>query len=75
MAGVIDEKGVQWEHCCGCGGMFRMDALGYEKPTAKFQFGRDLCVVCVDAGIRNRSIRFRNIRPAATWKRVEVSAR
>lgn len=75
MAGVIDSKGQQWEHCGDCGEFRRFpQALGYEKPTAKWQYGRMLCVKCVDRGIKRGEILFENVVPAPTWKTVEVDA-
>lgn len=67
MAGVIDERGVQWERCSCCAKWVRLDNLGYEQPTEQHEHGRDLCVQCVDAGIKNGSIEFDNIDPAAAW--------
>ncbi len=71
MSGVID-NGVQWEHCNGDGKFFRLDDLGYEKPSKKFKYGRMLCVKCVDAGIRSGIIDFNDIVPAKTWEMVVV---
>jgi hypothetical protein len=74
MSGVIDDKGQQWEHCHGCHGFFRFpQALGYEKPNTKFPYGRMLCVVCVDKGLRARTIKFRSITPAPEWQQVRVT--
>ena len=73
MAGVIDENGIQWERCNCCGRFVRLeDDMGYEYPSAKHPYGRDLCVNCVDAGIRNGSIEFDTIRPASSWQTYEV---
>jgi len=46
MAGVIDSKGVQWEHCGECRKWVRFDQLWYEHPTEKHKHGRDLCSNC-----------------------------
>lgn len=57
MSGVIDENGVQWEHCHGClgegtpdyserGKWVRIDDLVYERPSIEFPYGRDLCWEC-----------------------------
>lgn len=68
MSGVIDDKGQQWEHCNGCGAFVKFPQnLGYEKPTKAHSCGRDLCVKCVDLGIRGGKIKFRNIVPASSW--------
>lgn len=68
MSGVIDHKGQQWEHCCGCGKLVRFPQnLGYEVPTPAYEYGRDLCVECVDSGIRSGAVRFENINPAPEW--------
>jgi NAD-dependent SIR2 family protein deacetylase len=71
MSGVIDENGVQWERCNGCGKHVRLDDLGYEKPSKKFPYGRDLCVECADTFIRDGSVLFKNIQPARSWRVVE----
>lgn len=72
MSGVIDSKGQQWEHCGCCGKFIKFPQnLGYEKPTAKWKYGRDLCVSCVDTGIRAGEIEFENIIPAPSWQVTE----
>jgi hypothetical protein len=70
--GVIDERGVQWEHCNVCGKMVRLDNLGTVLGIA----GKpclDICVACVDAGLRARRWRFKQIIPAAEWQRKLVT--
>lgn len=45
MSGVIDEKG-QWEKCHQCLKWVLIQELLYEKPSAKYTCGRDLCEDC-----------------------------
>jgi hypothetical protein len=47
MSGVIDSSGQQWEHCNGCTKFVRIQELGYEQPSHKFRYGRDLCPDCL----------------------------
>lgn len=68
MSGVIDDNGVQWEHCNDCGKFVRLTNLGYLKPSEAYPHGKDLCVRCVDAGIQGRQYLFHNIVPASSWK-------
>jgi hypothetical protein len=74
MSGVVDHNNQQWEHCMACGDFkkFPQD-LGHEKPTTHHTYGRMLCVTCVDKGLRNRTIKFRSIIPAPSWKQVMVT--
>jgi len=65
MAGVIDDRGVQWERCNACASWVAYDNLGYEVPTAAHPHGRD-------SGIRTGSVLFDNVRPAARWQTYEV---
>jgi hypothetical protein len=75
MSGVIDNKGQQWEHCDGCYEFKRFPQdLGHEKPTDKWQYGRMLCVKCVDRGIKAGETLFENVIPASSWEVVEVDA-
>lgn len=67
MSGVVDEHGQQWEHCNACGASVKLQQLGYEKPSTQHPYGRDLCVTCVDHGIRSGTIQFDAIVPAPTW--------
>lgn len=67
MSGVIDPDGTQWEHCNCCGKFVKIDNLGYQKPSAKWPHGRDLCVKCVDTLIQSREVKFRDISPARGW--------
>jgi hypothetical protein len=46
MSGVVDKNGVQWERCNGCAGWVNINQLRYEKPSEKYQYGRDLCPRC-----------------------------
>ena len=69
MSGVVDNNGQQWEHCGDCYTFIRFPQnLGYEKPTKTWEYGRMLCVSCVDKGIRAGEIEFENIRPAPEWR-------
>lgn len=69
MAGVIDDNGVQWERCNGCGSWKRLDNLGYLQPTEQQPNGLDLCVDCVDTLIQTRIVKFKQIDPASSWVR------
>lgn len=62
MSGVIDGAGVQWEHCSACHKFVRIENLGYEPPSATYEYGRDLCITCVNAHPDIESI-----QPAASW--------
>lgn len=69
MSGVIDKHG-QWEHCNECGKFVLIQHLGYliderKRPT------KDICVQCVDKGIRNGSILFKQVVPADSWIQTE----
>ncbi|MGV0986778.1 MAG: hypothetical protein ACOYB2_19700 [Limnohabitans sp.] len=46
MSGVIDENGVQWEHCNVCGAFVRIEELLYEDPTPAHPYGLDVCPTC-----------------------------
>jgi formylmethanofuran dehydrogenase subunit E len=48
MSGVIDSKGVQWEHCNHCGDFVPLPELAYEHSSPAFKHGRMLCIVCVN---------------------------
>lgn len=48
MSGVIDENGVQWEHCAVCGEFVRIEDLLYEPPSVRFKYGRDIGPCCWD---------------------------
>lgn len=48
MSGVIDEMGIQWERCNGCGGLVMMDDMVYTGPTKDEPYGLDLCGVCIE---------------------------
>lgn len=67
MSGVIDQHGVQWEHCCACEKFIRMEDLGYQRPCAKYKYGRDLCIDCVRTGIESGEIEFDEIQPSHNW--------
>ena len=70
MAGVIDGNGVQWERCNACAKWVTTDNLGYVKPSPTHPHGQDLCVSCVDKGLRQRLFRFSAVVPAPKWRRV-----
>lgn len=74
MAGIVDDKGVQWEHCNFCAAWVRLPNLGYLKPSKAHPHGADICVKCVDAGLRAKKFRFGYVVPAPEWKRVRVAA-
>jgi hypothetical protein len=46
MSGVIDDNGIQWEHCNSCGKFVEIDHLFYEYPNNVNLNGRDLCEDC-----------------------------
>ena len=62
MSGVIDENGIQWEHCNCCSKFARLDNLGYEPPTTEFKHGRDICLACT-----NKHPNIESIEPAKSW--------
>lgn len=66
MAGVIDENGVQWERCNGCGLFTRLTSLGYQPKTKAYPHGRDLCLKCVN-GLSQAQMR--RVEPAKSWQR------
>ena len=61
MSGVIDENGVQWEHCNVCGEMVRLDNLGY-LPKSEEHVGVDICLACT-----NKSEWLEEVVPAKKW--------
>ncbi len=67
MSGVIDSNGVQWEHCHGCGKFVKLANLGYQPKTAKYPYGRDLCITCVNTLSRSQLAR---VKPAQSWQEV-----
>lgn len=64
MAGVIEDKGVQWEHCDACGESVRLDNLGYQPKSRANPYGRDLCMSCVNKLSHWHMAR---VTPAASW--------
>ena len=42
------EDGTQYERCNGCGQLVNMDHMYYADPTEQYQYGLDLCDVCMD---------------------------
>lgn len=72
MSGVIDQNGVQWEHCSHCTDFIRIERLGYVKPCSKFPDGADICANCVSHLLRLEAIKFNSIVPAPTWKRAMI---
>jgi len=67
MSGVIDERGQQWERCCGCLGWKRIEDLGYVQPSVHHPYGIDLCVECVDTSIQLEMVPFEAIVPSVNW--------
>ena len=64
MAGIIDERGVQWEHCSCCGKLVRLSNMGYQPKSRTYPHGRDLCIDCVNALPQTQ---LRRVQPAADW--------
>lgn len=64
MAGVIDERGVQWEHCSCCGKLVRLQDLGYQPKSHQHPYGRDLCLTCANA---LPQAQLRKVQPAVNW--------
>ena len=62
MSGVIDGKGVQWEHCNLCGEWIKISMLGYEPPSKEYDCGRDICIKCT-----NKHPNIESIQPANGW--------
>jgi hypothetical protein len=46
MSGVLDDNGIQWEHCNICSKWVDIDYLMYEEPTTDHPYGLDLCHEC-----------------------------
>ena len=65
MAGIIDEKGIQWERCTCCNKWARIDNLGYAPPSKQHPHGQDLCITCVNNLPQQQ---LRKIQPATSWK-------
>lgn len=64
MAGVIDEKGIQWERCNCCAKWVRLDNLGYLPPDSANESGHDLCIACVN---KLDQVQLGRVIPAASW--------
>lgn len=62
MAGVVDKDGVQWERCSCCSTFKRLDNLGYEPPSAEYEYGRDMCIACTNT-VRD----IERVQPAKSW--------
>ncbi len=62
MSGVIDEKGMQWEHCNICGKLVRLTNLGYERPSTAYPHGRDIGICCI-----SKVPDIEQVNPAPTW--------
>lgn len=67
MSGVIDEHGVQWERCSECSAWTRLEDLGYQPYSAKWQGPCDICIECA-----NEAPNIQDIEPAASWIGVEL---
>lgn len=65
MSGVIDSKGIQWEHCNICGLFTRLEDLGYVKPSENHPNGLDICIKCV-----NNPKYLHDTNPAPSWNAV-----
>lgn len=62
MSGVIDDKGIQWEHCNVCGKWVRLDDLGLDPTDTHHKGGCDICLECV-----NKHPNIEAIQPAKAW--------
>ena len=60
--GIIDDNGVQWEHCSICTQFTRYNLLGYEPPSEQYEHGRDICIDCT-----NKHPDIESIEPAPGW--------
>jgi hypothetical protein len=56
MSGVIDDNGVQWEHCHGCGEFVQIELLLYEEKSAGHPYGRDLCPKCAGSDAKPETL-------------------
>jgi hypothetical protein len=64
MSGVIDERGVQWEHCNVCTQFKRIESLGYLPPNTTHPHGADICVDCANKLPQEL---LDSVVPAASW--------
>ena len=62
MSGIIDDAGVQWEHCNICTKFVQLDRLGFEHPSPDYQYGRMVCIKCID-----KVVDIELVDPAASW--------
>jgi hypothetical protein len=62
MSGVIDDRGVQWEHCSLCHKFVRLTNLGYVPPHIHPPYGQDICMECT-----NMHPQIESIIPAKSW--------
>lgn len=67
MSGVIDENG-QWEHCSICGTLYRMEDLGYIKPSEEHKYGLDVCMQCVNQKLEAGTVVEDDIIPSNNWE-------
>jgi len=62
MSGVIDSNGQQWEHCNECGGWAKLQDLGYQPHSLKWNGPCDICMDCA-----NKAPNLPDIQPAPSW--------
>lgn len=62
MSGVIDKDGVQWEHCNECGKFVKIQELGYQPHSLKWNGPCDICLECA-----NKAPNIEQIIPAQSW--------
>lgn len=62
MSGVIDANGQQWEHCNECGSMIRIQSLGFQPHSLKWNGPCDICMLCA-----NKAHNIEDIIPADSW--------
>lgn len=69
MSGIIDNNGIQWEHCNVCGASTELSNLGYLPPNKNYAHGLDICIKCVNTLSQSD---IRKVIPSTSWQRKEV---
>lgn len=68
MAGVIDSKGQQWEHCNVCGDFVKIQNLGFLRPSKPGLLDSlDVCMKCANEMLLKDQKLFRRIDPGQGW--------
>lgn len=62
MSGVIDDDGQQWERCNECGEFTKLEELGFQPFSEKWQGPCDICIACA-----NKAPNIEDIEPGRSW--------